>query len=326
VSPKTLGWCFPPPGGQAAAASGADAVKFQTYSSNDLYSSNTPDFAGYRNIPELIKSIELPREWHKDLKILCDDSGIEFMSTPFDERAVDELVNVGMKRIKIASFESKDRRLLKCVAKTGLPVIFSAGVGTSSRDVSEIIDFLLDEGSSEDITVLHCNSAYPTPFEDICLRQIEVLIFDHAGRAKIGFSDHTTGILAPPVAVALGASVVEKHYTLDRTMKGPDHPFAIEPDELVAMVRNIRTVEKMLRPKTGMTESESSRGMWQALRSVVLARPVKAGSILTKDDLTTKRPFLEGAVPAEMYFQISDKRTAASDMEADHILKWNDLT
>ncbi len=309
----------------AAAAAGADAVKFQTYSSEDLYSSKTPDFAGYSNIPDLIRSIELPREWHKDLKTLCDDAGIEFMSTPFDERAVDQLFEVGVKRLKIASFESKDRRLLKRVAQTGLPIIFSAGVGTSSSDVGEIIDYLISEGSSSDITVLHCNSAYPTPFDDICLRQIEVLICDHSPRAKVGFSDHTLGILAPPVAVALGAAVIEKHYTLDREMKGPDHPFAIEPDELVAMVRNIRSVETMMRVKSGMTQSESSRSMWKALRSVVVSRPVKAGSIVTVHDLTTKRPFLEGAVPAEKYYEIAGSRTATRDLEVDHILRWEDI-
>ncbi len=131
---------------EVAAESGADAVKFQTYTSEDLYSANTPDFAGYESIPELIRSIQMPRSWHRDLKSLCDDLGIEFMSTPFDERAVDELVDVGVKRLKVASFEAKDRRLLRKIAKTGLPVIFSAGVGTSSRDVGDIIEFLHDEG------------------------------------------------------------------------------------------------------------------------------------------------------------------------------------
>lgn len=309
----------------AASTAGADAVKFQTYTSFDLYSSNTPDFAGYKNIPDLIRSIELPREWHKDLKMLCDDSGIEFMSTPFDERAVDELVNVGVKRLKVASFEAKDRRLLKKIAQTGLPVIFSAGVGTSSQDVAGIIEYLRSEGSSDDITVLHCNSAYPTPFEDICLGQIEILMYDHMNRARVGFSDHTLGILAPPIAVALGASVIEKHYTLDRNMEGPDHPFAIEPDELIAMVRNIRTTETMLRAKPAMTESEMTRNMWQALRSVVISKPVSPGQLLTADNLTTKRPFLEGAVPAEKYFQIVGKRSAKRALSVDHILMWEDL-
>ncbi len=311
---------------EVAAESGADAVKFQTYTSEDLYSASTPDFAGYESIPDLIRSIQMPRSWHRDLKTLCDDLGIEFMSTPFDERAVDELVDVGVKRLKVASFEAKDRRLLRKIAKTGLPVIFSAGVGTSSRDVGDIIEFLHDEGSSADITVLHCNSAYPTPFEDICLGQISVLLRDHGSISKVGFSDHTEGILAPPIAVALGAVVVEKHYTLDRRMKGPDHPFAIEPNELFEMIKNIRLTESMLSEKTGMTESESSRKMWSALRSVVASHPIAAGSAITVDNVTTKRPMIPGAISASDYYVITDGRyRAARDLPADHILTREDV-
>ncbi len=311
---------------EVAVKSGADAVKFQTYTSSDLYSSNTPDFAGYSNIPELIRSIELPRSWHKDLKMLCDDCGIEFMSTPFDERAVDELVDVGVRRLKVASFEAKDRRLLRKIAHTKLPVIFSAGVGTSLQDVGEIIDFLAAEGASEDVTVLHCNSAYPTPFEDICLNQIRDLIEEYGNQVKVGFSDHTLGILAPPIAVALGAVTVEKHFTLDRSMKGPDHPFAIEPSELREMVTNIRTTETMLRSKVGMTGSERDRKMWSALRSVVTSRPIAAGSTITSDDVTTKRPRLPNSVPAEDYFKVIDGTSIATrDLPADHILLAGDL-
>jgi len=311
---------------EVAAESGADAVKFQTYTSEDLYSANTPDFAGYESIPDLIRSIQMPRSWHRDLKTLCDDLGIEFMSTPFDERAVDELVDVGVKRLKVASFEAKDRRLLRKIARTRLPVIFSAGVGTSSKDVGDIIEFLHDEGSSADITVLHCNSAYPTPFEDICLGQIGVLLRDHSAVAKIGFSDHTTGILAPPIAVSLGASVVEKHFTLDRTMKGPDHPFAIEPNELRDMVQNIRLAEIMLKEKTGMTDSESDRKMWSALRSVVTSRPISAGSLIVSDDITTKRPMLKGSISAEDYYKLSSGAFRAKrDLPADHILMREDV-
>lgn len=311
---------------EVAVKSGADAVKFQTYTSSDLYSSNTPDFAGYSNIPELIRSIELPRSWHKDLKMLCDDCGIEFMSTPFDERAVDELVSVGVKRLKVASFEAKDKRLLKKIAQTKLPVIFSAGVGTSLQDVGDIIDFLESEGSSDDITVLHCNSAYPTPYEDICLRQISSLIREHGFIAKIGLSDHTLGILAPPLAVALGATTVEKHFTLDRNMKGPDHPFAIEPNELCEMVSNIRIAEKMLTTKLGMTSSERDRKMWSALRSVVTTRAISAGTVITQADVTTKRPRLTNSVPAEDYYKISDGSVKAQrDLPADHILLVGDV-
>jgi sialic acid synthase SpsE len=132
--------------------------------------------------------------------------------------------------------------------------------------------------------------------------------------------------LAPPIAVALGASVVEKHFTLDRRMKGPDHPFAIEPDELKSMVHNIRLTESMLRVKSWMTSSESDRKMWSALRSVVSARPIAAGSIIFPDDITTKRPKLEGSIPAEDFYKIAGGQFRATrDIPADHILMTGDV-
>ena len=293
---------------KVAAAAGADAVKFQTYTSEDLYSSATPDFAGYKNIPELIKSIEIPRSWHKDLKTLCDDEGIEFMSTPFDDRAVDELVEVGVTRIKIAAFEAKDPRILRKVGSTGLPVI------------------ILRDAGSGDVTVLHCNSAYPTPPEDAALSQIPLIKSVYGGVARVGYSDHTMGIIAPPVAVALGAEVIEKHYTLDRSQTGPDHPFAIEPHELSQMVRAIRDTELMLTVKHGMTISESGRKMWKALRSVVASRPIKKGTAITLEDVTTKRPRIEGSIPADLYYDITDgTHIAQRDMPADHILLEGDI-
>ncbi len=172
-----------------AANAGADAVKFQTYSAETLYSRYTPDFAGYKNIPKLIKNIELPREWQRDLKLYCDDLGIEFMSTPFDERAVDELYNLGVKRLKIAGFEATDPRWVKYVASTGLPLIISLGTGANHNIITEVQQWILgpevmgdprihlgtfDFSNNPDVTYLHCNSAYPTPLSDINLGSITV--------------------------------------------------------------------------------------------------------------------------------------------------------
>ena len=159
-----------------AKTSGADAVKFQTYSSETLYAKNTPDFAGYKNINKLIKDIELPRNWQKDIKLFCDDHGIEFMSTPFDEQAVEELYNIGVKRFKIAGFESTDPRIVKCVASTQLPLIITAGIGCNVEMINKIIGWILEENKKPDITFLHGNNAYPTPFEDINLGQIMKLM------------------------------------------------------------------------------------------------------------------------------------------------------
>lgn len=313
---------------KAAVDAGADAVKFQTYTSEDLYSRNTPNFAGYTDIPGLIKSIEMPREWHKDLKLLCDDSGIEFMSTPFDDRAVEQLVDVGVKRLKVASFEARDQRLLRCVAATKLPIIFSAGIGTDIPQVREILDVIRDVNPQASMTVLHCNSAYPTPFSDIKLGQMKLLMKEFYQEVDaIGLSDHTEGILVPPIAVALGAQVIEKHYTLDRTMKGPDHPFAIEPDELKQMVMNIRIAETVTGVKRGLSMSEYDNNMSMALRSIVLSKPIKAGQLITSEYLTTKRPQPPGSIPAHEWGHfLKYIHYAARDMDADHILTRDDVT
>ena len=156
-----------------AKSAGADAVKFQTYTSETLYSRNTPDFAGYKDISKLIKDIELPREWQKHLKFYCDEVGIEFMSTPFDERAVDELVALGVKRLKISGFESTDPRFVRMVASAGLPIIVSAGIGNNILSINNIISWIKLEQKNPDITVLHCNNAYPTPDKDINLSRID---------------------------------------------------------------------------------------------------------------------------------------------------------
>lgn len=314
---------------RAAVAAKCDAVKFQTYTSEDLYSKNTPDFAGYTDIPALIKSIEMPRSWLKDLKLACDDMGIEFMSTPFDERAVEQLVNVGVKRLKVASFEARDPRLLRCVASTGLPVIFSAGIGTDIPQVNEILDIIRDVNPKHRTTILHCNSAYPTPFSDIKLGQMRLLMKEFWEEVdSIGLSDHTEGILIPPIAVTHGAAVIEKHFTLDRKMQGPDHPFAIEHSELKQMVANIRIAETVMGVKRGgMSKSEEDANMSMALRSIVLAKPVKAGEIITRDHITTKRPLLPNSIPAsELDHFLSYLHCATRDMECDHIVLRSDIT
>lgn len=318
---------------KAAVDAKCDAVKFQTYTSEELYSKNTPDFAGYTNIPALIKSIEMPREWLKDLKSACDDMGIEFMSTPFDERAVEQLVNVGVKRLKVASFEARDPRLLRCVASTGLPIIFSAGIKTGIAEIEEILDIIGSANSSCKTTILHCNSAYPTPFSDINLGQMKKIIKKFGDEVDaVGLSDHTQGILVPPIAVSHGARVIEKHFTLDRKMKGPDHPFAIEPYELKQMVENIKIAEQVMGCKddasSTLSKSEYDANMSMALRSIVLTKPVKVGDRITKDMLTTKRPFIPGAIPAYEYDYITTatKIVAKRDMEVDHILLYSDVS
>jgi len=305
-----------------AVRAGTNAVKFQTYTSETLYSKNTPDFAGYENINELIKGIELPRNWQGELKQYCDDLGIEFISTPFDEAAVDELYNIGVKRFKIAGFEATDPRFVKYVASTGLPVIITCGIGSNLKRAKEIVSWVREVNKNADITLLHGNNAYPTPFHDAGLNQIDILRSNIKG-IKVGLSDHTPGIFVPPLAVAKGADVIEKHFTLSRFLPGPDHPFAIEPKELYDMVSNIRIAEKVCQEKVGEL-SDSEKAFSKAMRSVVTKTAIKQGEILTIQNITTKRPLLKNSIPASEYYLMLGKH-ATCDLEEDCILSKTDI-
>lgn len=306
-----------------AVEAAADAIKFQTYSSDTLYAKNTPDFAGYQNVRELIKSIQLPRHWQRELKQYCDDKNIEFVSTPFDEQAVDELYALGVKRFKIAAFESGDPRFVRYVASTKLPLIFSAGVGANIKEIQQTLQWIFAVNHDADVTILHCNSSYPTPFMDINLRQIE-LIRQHIDQTiKVGLSDHTEGIFVPPLAIAFGAQCIEKHFTLSRSMSGPDHFFAIEPNELIEMVSNIRLAEVCATTKEGSCTTSECK-FKTATRSVVCRTNIQAGTILTEENITTKRPLVEQAVPARYYFDVIGA-VCNKDLESDAILSWNDI-
>jgi len=295
-----------------AKESGADACKFQTYSSETLYSKNTPDFAQYKNINKLIKNIELPREWQSDLKHHCDNVGIEFMSTPFDEKAVDELVSLGVQRLKIAGFESTDLRFVNMVCSAKLPIIVSIGIGTDMRLIDTILDISTKQGI-DDVTFLHCNNAYPTPPTDVNIETIRVMSNDK--RYKTGFSDHTLSPLTPALAVAAGATVIEKHFTLSKFLYGPDHPFALEPSELKTMVEHIRYTESCMGIKSSnFTKSEMS--FKNAMRSVVASRHIVEGEKFSSENITTKRPYIDGSVPAISYYDVIGK-TSNSNIDED---------
>ena len=306
----------------AAKDSGADACKFQTYSSETLYVKNTPDFAGYVNINKLIKDIELPREWQKDLKKYCDEVGIEFMSTPFDEQAVQELLDIGVERFKISGFESTDLRFVEMVASSKLPLIISMGIGSRSLDFFSL--YRVTQKYGNEITLLHCNNAYPTPIEDIrlgMLHEIMDKVKKYPRINNVGLSDHTMSIRTPSLAVAMGASVIEKHFTLDRNLDGPDHPFALEPQELKEMISLIRETEVMVKNDDSLY-SESEKNFIYARRSVVTKAPIKTGDVLTRKNITTKRPFVEGAVPASDFNQLLGQKMY-QDLNEDEIIKYS---
>jgi len=307
----------------AAASAGATAVKFQTYSSETLYCKNTKDFAGYKNINKLIKDIELPRSWQKELKMYCDDTGIEFMSTPFDEAAVDELVSLGVKRLKIAGFESTDPRFVKMVSSAGLPVIVSAGIGSSLKSIRNIINWISEKQQSPDITVLHCNNAYPTPNSDINLNRIDSMVSKYGGEIKIGLSDHTEGILAPALAVAKGATCIEKHFTLSRRLPGPDHSFALEPEDLKEMINLIRMSTTMCIDSDNLY-TNSEKKFVKAMRSVVAKGNILPGDVFSEENLTTKRPFLPGNIHCSRFFDLVGK-TAKKHYNSDQFIEDGDL-
>ena len=219
------------------------------------------------------------------------------------------MVDIGVKRIKIAGFEATDPRFVSMVSETGLPVIMSAGIGSSIKTIDKMMNICYKNGV-KDITILHCNNAYPTPQREINLETITALknVFP---RTPVGLSD-------PAMAVCLGASTIEKHYTLSKRLPGPDHSFALEPDELKEMIDNIKTAEESMGVKKEYSKSENENK--KAMRSVVARREIKSGETLTTDNITTKRPMLEDSIPASEYYKMLGRK-AATDIGEDSLLK-----
>ena len=227
-----------------AAEAGANAVKFQTYSGSSLYSTKTPRFdylaeLGAKPAHELLEAIALPREWQPRLAEHARSRGIEFLSSPFDRQAVDELDALDVAAFKIASFEIVDHGLLSYAAAKGRPIILSTGMCTVG-EIDEAINVLRSSGC-RDVALLQCASLYPAPAHVMNLRSMAAM--RSAFGVPVGLSDHTSGIHIAAAAVAMGAHMIEKHFTLDRSMQGPDHPFAIEPKKLSEMIAHIRDVE-----------------------------------------------------------------------------------
>ena len=304
----------------AAAASGADAVKFQTYT-GALYSAKTPRFEYLqdgRSPSELLEAISLPRDWQPELAAHARTRGIAFFSTPFDHDAVDSLAAVGVPAMKIASFELVDLPLIRHAASVGVPVILSAGMAT----YGEIEDALgaVREGGGREVALLRCASVYPAPAELMNLRAMATM--RDAFGVPVGLSDHTTGIAIPTAAAALGAELIEKHFTLSRKLEGPDHPFALEPEELRAMVAAVRDVEVSLGSGRleGPSEAESVEMYGLARSSLHAATEIRATTAITRDMLTVKRPG-HGIKPKHIDLVVG--RTARIDIEVDDAITWD---
>lgn len=306
----------------AAVEAGADAVKFQTYSGNTLYSRKTPDFdylAGTttKKPHELLEDISLPREWQPVLAAYCRERAIEFLSTPFDRQAVDELVALDVAAMKVASFEIVDLPFLEYVGSAGRPVVISTGMANLG-EIEEAIDACRAGGAPE-IALLQCASVYPAPPPVSNLRAIQTM--RAAFGVPVGLSDHSLGIHIPVAAVGVGMSILEKHYTLDRNQVGPDHPFAVEPHELRDLVRFVHDAEDALGDgrKQGPSPEEAKEMYAKARRSVVAAADIPAGTVITREMLTVKRPGF-GIKPR--FIEAIVGRVAKRDIEEDDILTW----
>ncbi len=306
----------------AAAEAGADAVKFQTFRAEEHYAKNTPQFSYLRQLApdistfELIKQNELPRAWHGRLKAHAEERGLVFLSTPSDRAVVDELVDVHrMPAVKIASFEAVDLPFIDYCARKGRPLIVSTGM-CSVGDIEDIMQTLQRSGNTA-VILLNCVSCYPTAAEDVNLRAMQTMASTF--QVPVGLSDHTLGIEIPLAAVALGACVIEKHYTLDRSQHGPDHPFAVEPDELKAMVRGIRKVEAALgSPEKRMVPAEEEMARL-GRRSLVARVRIEKGATLDAGMLTAKRP---GYGIRPKFLPLLIGRTARQTIEADDVITW----
>lgn len=272
---------------------GADIVKFQTVNLDSIVSKYA-QMADYqkKNIgksesqKEMLRKLLLSYEEFTDLKAYCDEIGIEFLSTPFDIPSIEFLEKLECKVWKIPSGEITNYPYLVRIAQTGKPVILSTGMSTL-EEVDECVKLLRDNGT-KDITILQCNTQYPTEYYDANVNAMVTL--GRRYETKVGYSDHTRGIIVPVMAVSLGASVIEKHFTLDRNMEGPDHKASLEPNELRDMIEAVRNAEAALGSGLKKPSASEIDNLSVARKSVVAACDIHKGEILTEKNLTTKRP------------------------------------
>lgn len=281
-----------------AVYAGVDIIKFQTFKAEKLvsksarqaeYQKKNIGFKADDSQLNMLKKLELSEADHAELVSYCNQKGIKFFSTAFDMDSIEYLHSLNMGIWKIPSGEITNYPYIKKIAQYGEPVILSTGM-CEMDDISAAVSVLLKYGvKREQITILHCNTEYPTPYEDVNLRAMNTIKDEF--NANVGYSDHTKGIEVPIAAVALGASVIEKHFTLDRNMEGPDHKASLEPDELKAMVSAIRNIEKAVGGDGTKHVSESERkNITIARKSIIAARDIKKGELLTEENMTVKRP------------------------------------
>jgi len=303
----------------------ADAVKFQTFKAENVVS-KLADKAEYQKKTtssdksqlEMIKKLELSFEDFVKLKKYCDKKGIMFLSTPFDHQSIDflyDLVNI----YKIPSGEIINGPYLKHIATKNKSIIMSTGMANLG-EVEEAINTIRSVNSEAEISLLHCTTNYPTPYEEVNLKAMQTLAA--AFKLPVGYSDHTLGIEVPVAAVAMGAKIIEKHFTLDKNLPGPDHRASLEPDELKGMVKAIRNIEKALGDGIKRPNKSEIEIMKVARRSLIATRDIRAGKIIKESDITIKRPGT-GILPKFKEIVIGMK--LVSDIKQDEPFRWENF-
>ncbi len=306
-----------------------DLVKFQTFKANSIVSkiakkadyqvNNTKDESSTQY--DMLKKLELSHEDHIELIKYCKSKGIEFFSTAFDVEGVNYLDSLNFQLFKIPSGEVTNYPYIKSIALKNKPVILSTGMCNLS-EIEQAINILMENGiHRSDITVLHCNTEYPTPMEDVNLKAMKTI--EQAFGVKIGYSDHTLGIEVPIAAVALGATVIEKHFTLDRNLSGPDHRASLEPLELKAMVSAIRNIEEAISGNAIKEPSKSEKKNKKiARKSIHLKKNVKEGEEITEDHIISLRP--GDGISAMKWNEVIGQKVN-KNLNEFHKLTWNDL-
>lgn len=277
----------------AGAEAGVDAVKFQSFKADKLvtkyaskadYQKNTTE--QQESQYEMLKKLELDYEKHMELMEYCNSKNVMFLSSPFDIESIDLLNSLGMEIFKIPSGEIENTPYLKKIASLNKKVILSTGMCNLS-DIEFALDILKNHGASE-ISVLHCNTEYPTPMRDVNLKAM--ITIKDAFNIEVGYSDHTNGIEIPIAAVAMGATIIEKHFTLDKNMPGPDHKASLDPKELKSMVNAIRNVEQAIGNGIKKPSHSETKNITIARKSIVASKEIKTGEEFSEDNLTIKRP------------------------------------
>lgn len=304
-----------------ASEAGADAVKFQSFKAEKLVSRNAKKAEYQKNTTDksespldMLKRLELDFKNHKELISYCGKRNIIFLSSPFDLESIDLLNRLGVEIFKIPSGEINNLPYLRKIGKLKKKVILSTGMSTLD-EIKDALDILRENGTT-DIIVLHCNTEYPTRVEDVNLRAMETI--RRTFNIEVGYSDHTLGIEVPIAAVAMGAAVIEKHFTLDKNMEGPDHKASLEPNELREMVRAIRNIERALGDGIKKPSNSELKNVNIVRKSIVAKRYIKKGEVLTEENLTVKRPG-DGISPMKWDEVIG--RVADKDYEEDELIQ-----